>query len=84
MFDLKPKTLALEINQLGFKAIPSPKNPVGIFMIPSAGGPHHDVLIKRARKGGFKVIFRDLLIGQIVSFVTVKSLNQVKELLNKS
>tara|TARA_B100000963_G_C22389029_1_gene563615 strand:- start:401 stop:655 length:255 start_codon:yes stop_codon:yes gene_type:complete len=84
MFDLKPKTLALEINRFGYKAIPSPKNPVGICIIPSIGGSHHDVLIKKAKRGGFKVIFKDLLIGQVVSFVAVKSLDQVKEILNKS
>ena len=83
MFNLKPKPLALDVNQLGYKASRSIKFPASACVIRSFKGHHHDVFIKRGRNGDFKVRFYDTLIGQTIYFNTVNSLNELKLYLDK-
>ena len=83
MFRLKPKPLALTIYQLGFKAVRSTNNPEGSCVIRSHEGHHHDVFITKGKRGDFKIRFYDTLIGQTVSMISVKTLQDVKNTLNQ-
>lgn len=81
--NLKPKPLALDVLQLGHKAISSTKFPERSCVIRSFKGHHHDVFISKGRRGGFKVRFYDTLIGQTIYVDSVKSLNDLKLYLDK-
>jgi len=81
MFVIKPKPLALDLIHLGYKAIRSTNNPEGACVIRSFKGHHHDVFIKKGRKGDFKIRFYDTLIGQTVCMVSANSLDEVKNTL---
>ena len=87
MFNQKQKPLALDILQLGFVGVvSSTNNPEGACVIRNFNGHHHDVYIKKGsilgHKGEFRIRFYDTLIGQTVSFDTVESLQDVKQLLD--
>ena len=83
MFDLNPQSLAFAINKMGYSAIQNPKNPNNSCIIRGFKNHHHDVLIKKGKRGDFKIICKDLLIGQVVSLVSAANLNQVKNILAK-
>ena len=72
-----------EVIKLGFEAKRSIKFPASACVIRNFKGHHHDVFIKRGRKGDLKVRFYDTLIGQTVSFKTVNSLNELQLFLSK-
>ena len=78
MFDLNPKSLAFAINKMGFNATQDPQSPNDSCIIRSH---HHDVIIKKGKRGDFKIIFKNLLIGQVVKLLSAANLNQVKEIL---
>ena len=82
MFNIKPKPLALDVLQLGFVGVVSSTNsPESSCVIRNFNGHHHDVYIKKDNSN-IRVRFYDTLIGQTVHFTTVKSLQDLKQLLN--
>ncbi len=84
MFNLKPKPLALDVLQLGHVATRSTNNPEGSCVIRSFKGHHHDVFIKKGKRGDFKIRFYDTLIGQTVYYNSAKSLKGLKLVLDNA
>jgi predicted DNA-binding antitoxin AbrB/MazE fold protein len=54
------------------------------FVIRGFKSPHCDVFLKEGRRGDIKIIFKNLLNGQIIKMLSADNLNQVKEILSKS
>ena len=82
MFDnLKSKPLALDMAQLGYKASSSKHNPDVSCIIRNLNNHHRDVFVKKNPNDTFRLIFKDTLINRVVDIVTVKNLEQVKNVL---